>query len=83
MNKQATRTIDELGRIILPKELRQQQGWGTGDEISLSSANDTIVLQLSNRYAGSLCVICDKPESKVRVKGRDICDCCLVSIKNA
>jgi len=83
MSNQTTRTIDELGRINLPTELRQELDWDIGDEINLSGTNGTIVLQLSKRYTGPLCVICSKPERKVRIKNRDICDVCLTCIKAA
>ncbi|MCL2405847.1 MAG: AbrB/MazE/SpoVT family DNA-binding domain-containing protein [Defluviitaleaceae bacterium] len=46
------RTIDALGRIVIPAPLRRTQNWATRDKISLSSQNNTITLQLSQRHAG-------------------------------
>jgi len=40
----AVRTLDELGRVIVPKEVRQKKGWGEGTAIEIYINNDTIVL---------------------------------------
>ena len=45
MELAAVRTIDELGRIILPKEARQAKGWGEGTKIAIYSNNDVLVLE--------------------------------------
>ena len=42
----AVRTIDELGRIIIPKEARQGKGWGEGTKIAIYENNDVLVLEL-------------------------------------
>ena len=35
-NTKFIRTIDELGRIVVPKELREAMGWKEGDKIEMS-----------------------------------------------
>ena len=42
------RTIDELGRIIVPKEARQAIGWDIGTKIAVYVHNDTLVLKACN-----------------------------------
>jgi len=39
------RTIDELGRIIIPKEARQALSWGEKTEIEIFTHKDAIVLE--------------------------------------
>jgi len=41
-----TRTIDDLGRIVIPTDLREKQGWKIHDEIEFYCENDTIVMRL-------------------------------------
>jgi len=38
--------IDDLGRVLLPKELRNELGWDTGDTLSLCSVNGTVVMSI-------------------------------------
>jgi len=38
--------IDDLGRVLLPKELRKAVGWDIGDTLSLCHVSDTLVLSL-------------------------------------
>ena len=40
----AVKTLDDLGRISIPKEVRQEYGWGKGTAIAIYTNNDTIVL---------------------------------------
>ncbi|MCL2361685.1 MAG: AbrB/MazE/SpoVT family DNA-binding domain-containing protein [Defluviitaleaceae bacterium] len=39
------KSIDELGRIIVPKEVRQAKGWAEGDKIAFCSYNGIIVIE--------------------------------------
>jgi len=43
----AERTIDELGRIVVPTEARQAKGWGKGTKIAIYIHNGTLVLKES------------------------------------
>ena len=38
--------IDDLGRVLLPKELRSELGWDTGDILSLCPVSGTLVMIL-------------------------------------
>ena len=47
MERFSSRTIDELGRVVLPSELRKNAGWGEGSTVSIYHADkNTIILQL-------------------------------------
>ena len=39
------RKIDEMGRLVLPKEMRTKMGINTGDEIEFYSENERIILR--------------------------------------
>ena len=47
-----SRTIDELGRIVLPNQLRRQADWRAGDTILISydEENGTAILRMSKNY---------------------------------
>jgi len=45
MTALGTRTIDELGRIVLPNELRLEKDWATGSKITFYNFNGTIVIE--------------------------------------
>ncbi|MCL2377566.1 MAG: AbrB/MazE/SpoVT family DNA-binding domain-containing protein [Defluviitaleaceae bacterium] len=45
-----TRTIDGLGRIIIPRELRSKLDWEVHDIIELSVKGETIIMQLVEKY---------------------------------
>ena len=44
MELQAIGKIDDLGRILLPKELRQEKDWHKGTKVAIYSNNDTIII---------------------------------------
>jgi len=42
-----TVTIDEFGRIVLPRELRKDNGWQMGTELEVyDMGNNTLVIKL-------------------------------------
>jgi len=45
MENAKTRIIDDLWRIVLPSELREELGWDARDVIELYRENDTIVMR--------------------------------------
>ena len=75
------RVIDELGRIVLPIEVRKECGWEVKDTLYVSySDNNTVVLQLAEKFSGPRCVFCGTDETAKSVRGKDICGRCLESI---
>src|SRR5690349_2218287 len=44
-NMNATTTIDKAGRIVLPKQIRQELQLGPGDVIELEASEDRVVLR--------------------------------------
>jgi len=49
MLKLKVRTVDELGRVVLPKNFRQSQGWGEGTKIAIYQDQETLIIKLADR----------------------------------
>ena len=73
------RKVDELGRIVLPIELRRTLGINIKDALEIFVDNDTIVLK---QYM-PCCVFCGEAGELVNYMGKNICKDCLNQIKNA
>ncbi len=66
------RKIDELGRIVLPSELRRVFGIREGDELEISVEGERVILQ--KRL--DLCIFCGAESPSVEYKGRRVCEPC-------
>ncbi len=73
-----TRTVDELGRIVLPIELRRSFGIDIKDPIEIYTDDDKIILKKFQRT----CVFCGSPEDIVLFNDKAICPDCLKKLKN-
>ena len=73
------RKIDALGRVVIPKELRDKMYIEDGDPLEIFVENDAIVIQ---KYA-AVCVFCGSGEDLTHFKGRNVCRACAASIKSA
>lgn len=72
-----TRKIDELGRIVLPKELRKTLGIEPGTPIEIYTEDDMIILKkFENR-----CVLCGSTADVEDVKGKKVCSKCIKELK--
>ena len=71
------RRVDELGRIVLPAEIRQAMDINVKDSLEIYTNGDTIVLQ---KYQQS-CVFCTADEDLVYFSEKRICPACLEKIK--
>lgn len=66
------RKIDELGRIVLPSELRRVFGIREGDELEISVDGDLVILQKRQ----DVCLFCSAENPTVEQNGRRVCDSC-------
>jgi AbrB family transcriptional regulator, transcriptional pleiotropic regulator of transition state genes len=66
------RKIDELGRIVLPSELRRVFGIKEGDELEISVDEDRVILQKRQ----DLCLFCGAENPKVSYRDRRVCEDC-------
>ena len=71
------RKVDELGRIVLPKELRQTLNINERDPIEIFVDNSSIILQ---KYEPA-CMFCNNTNDMVQYMGRNICKECLKAIE--
>jgi transcriptional pleiotropic regulator of transition state genes len=71
------RRVDELGRVVLPSEMRQTLDIQMKDRIEIFLEGDRIVLQ---KYRPS-CIFCEGDENVVFFKDKRICADCLSKIK--
>lgn len=67
------RKVDELGRIVLPIELRRTLNIEERDPLEIYVEGEQIVLK---KYAPS-CVFCGAPHDVVSFRGKNVCESCL------
>ena len=71
------RKVDELGRIVLPKELRQTLNIKEKDPIEIYVDNSSIILQ---KYAPA-CMFCNSTDNMIEFKGNNICKQCILEMQ--
>ncbi|WP_410769608.1 AbrB/MazE/SpoVT family DNA-binding domain-containing protein [Fontibacillus sp. BL9] len=71
------RRIDELGRVVIPKELRRTLGIAEADPLEIFVDGERIILR---KYQPG-CYTCGKPHVTMReFYGRQICTNCISDI---
>ncbi|MGI5936398.1 MAG: AbrB/MazE/SpoVT family DNA-binding domain-containing protein [Oscillospiraceae bacterium] len=66
------RKVDELGRIVLPIELRRTLDIAEKDSLEIYVEEDSIILR---KYQNS-CIFCDNAKAVINFKGKNVClDC--------
>lgn len=74
------RRIDDLGRIVIPMELRRTLGIKVRDPLAIYVDGDRIILE-KHRDA---CVICgDTGAPMSAVRNRPVCETCLLEAKRS
>ncbi len=71
------RKVDELGRIVLPAEIRQSMDINVRDAVEIYTDEDRIILQ---RYQPA-CIFCSSVDGITYFNGKRICSNCLRRIK--
>lgn len=71
------RRVDELGRIVLPIELRRTLGIEEKDSLEIYVDDDSIILR---KYEPA-CLFCGSAEGVVVYKGKNLCEKCISEIK--
>lgn len=73
MNKEiAVRTVDELGRIILPAEMRHNLNLSTNDKVKIIEQGDKILIE---KHKPS-CAFCGGEESLIMLNEKYVCEKC-------
>ena len=72
------RNVDDLGRIVIPRAIRDKLGISAGDKLMiLADSNDSITLKLPERALSEPCDICGHPEGAATHKGKVLCGYCV------
>ena len=72
------RKVDELGRIVLPMELRKSLDIDKKDSLEIYVDGDSIILK---KYMPA-CIFCGEADDVISFKGKNICKNCLKQIIN-
>ena len=68
--------VDELGRIVLPIELRRTLGIEEKDRIEIFVEGESVILR---KYQPA-CIFCDNAKDLILYKGKNICPDCIRSM---
>ena len=71
------RRIDELGRIVLPSELRKTMDLNFGDPVEVFVDSNKIILK---KYQPS-CIFCGSTENTRMYKEKLVCEDCINQLK--
>ena len=73
------RKVDELGRVVIPMELRRTLGIAERDALEIYTDQDRIILR---KYEPTCtCIFCGNADDVILFKGKNICKDCLAEIK--
>jgi transcriptional pleiotropic regulator of transition state genes len=70
------RKLDELGRIVLPIELRRTLDLNEKDSVEIYVEDDRIILK---KYQ-STCIFCGSVNDVVSYKGKNVCRSCIKAL---
>lgn len=70
------RKVDELGRVVIPKELRKKFDIKEKDGLEIYVEEDKIILK---KYEPS-CIFCNNADNIIDYKGKSICPECAKEI---
>ncbi len=73
------RRVDEMGRVVIPKKVRDSLNLQSEDSIEIFVEEDKIVLQ---KYEPG-CLFCDSTENNIEYMGKQICLDCLKEMDNS
>jgi transcriptional pleiotropic regulator of transition state genes len=69
MISEKCRKIDELGRIIIPVEMRNALGWNGETKISINREGESVILQTYH----DRCFLCGGEENLKSIREKHIC----------
>lgn len=71
------RKVDELGRVVIPIELRRNLDINVKDALEIFVDGEQIILK---KYAPA-CIFCGQAKDVTSYKGKNICPACLEELK--
>ena len=72
------RKIDDLGRIVIPKEIRRTFHIKEDDPMEMFTDGDTIIF----KQFKVACIFCESRDNLELFKGKNICQDCLKDLEN-
>lgn len=72
------RKVDKLGRIVIPKEVREEFNYQPGMPVEIFVTEEGDVLIRIYEY---VCYFCQEPTTGKKINGRGICDDCVKEIR--
>ena len=67
------RKLDDLGRVVIPMEIRNTFGWSNKDSLEIFVNEDCIILR---KYQPA-CVFCGETENNVIFNDKRVCKRCI------
>ncbi|AGK99517.1 AbrB/MazE/SpoVT family DNA-binding domain-containing protein [Clostridium pasteurianum] len=72
------RKVDELGRVVIPIELRRTLEIGEKDALEIYVEGEHIILK---KYQPA-CIFCGDARDVINYRGKNICKNCMAELKN-
>lgn len=72
------RKLDKLGRIVIPKEIRDEFEIDIGNQVEIYVSNSSIILKKYHQQ----CIFCTNTKKVIKFKDKLICKECIKNIKN-
>ena len=73
------RKVDDLGRIVLPIELRRMLDIEERDELEIFIENDRIIL---SKFEPT-CIFCESTHGLMSYRGKNVCQECIRKMKES
>ncbi|CEN77434.1 AbrB/MazE/SpoVT family DNA-binding domain-containing protein [Paraclostridium sordellii] len=77
-NQGIVRSIDSLGRVVIPKEFRKILNLNTNDSVEILCVDGFIKIKKYN----NICAFCGSKENLKDIKNIYICEKCIKELKN-
>ena len=71
------RNVDDLGRVVVPKELRRRMGIENGDAVEIYGEENRIIIE---KYTPA-CLFCGGNDGIVQFKDKRICSACIEQLR--
>ena len=78
-----TRPMDDLGRIVIPRDIREAFGWGDGTKLEITISDVTVkTVVIRERDISPCCSLCRaESENLVQVEKGYVCERCAEKVK--
>ncbi|MCM1226062.1 MAG: AbrB/MazE/SpoVT family DNA-binding domain-containing protein [Clostridium sp.] len=76
-NTGVCKTIDDLGRIVLPKEIRKNLGFDIRSSVELYVEDDRLII----KKAEESCIFCGSSDDLTEFKEKNVCQKCINTMK--